>query len=82
MRTTLTLDDDVAIRLAHLQQQGGQTFKDVVNAVLRTGLDLLEAPPSAARPPYHLQPVALHPRLPNVDNIADILAVAEGEDYR
>ena len=82
MRTTLTLDDDVAIRLARLQQRSGQTFKDVVNAVLRAGLDQLETPPSAARTPYHLQAVALRPRLPNVDNIADILAVAEGEDYR
>ena len=82
MRTTLTLEDDVAIRLTRLQQQSGQSFKDVVNTVLRTGLDQLEAPPSAPRSPYRLTPVALHPRLPDVDNIAEVLAVAEGEGYR
>jgi hypothetical protein len=82
MRTTLTLDDDVAIRLTRLQQQSGRTFKDLVNTALRTGLDQFEAPPSTARSPYHLQPVALGPRLPDLDNIADILAVAEGEGYR
>jgi hypothetical protein len=82
MRTTLTLDDDVAVRLTRLQHQSGRTFKDVVNTVLRTGLDQLETSSSVARPSYHLQPVALGPRLPDLDNIADIVAVAEGEGYR
>jgi len=81
MQTTLTLEDDVALRLEHLQQQTGQPFKDVVNAALRVGLDQLEAPASP-RPPYRLTAVALHPRLPRLDNIAEVLTVAEGEGYR
>lgn len=38
MRTTLTLDDDVAVLLKHNMQVSGQTFRDAVNAALRRGL--------------------------------------------
>jgi hypothetical protein len=39
MRTTLTLDPDVADRLRTLARERGLPFKQVVNAVLRRGLD-------------------------------------------
>ena len=39
MRTTLTLDPDVADGLRALARQRGLPFKQVVNAVLRRGLD-------------------------------------------
>ena len=38
MRTTLTLDDDVAEKLRQLAQRGGHSFKAVVNEALRRGL--------------------------------------------
>lgn len=38
MRTTLTLDDDLADDLKRLAAQRGVTFKDAVNQALRTGL--------------------------------------------
>jgi hypothetical protein len=38
MRTTLTLDDDVAARLRRLAERRRTSFKEVVNAVLRRGL--------------------------------------------
>lgn len=38
MRTTLTLDPDVAEQLKKAVAKGDQTFKDVVNAALRRGL--------------------------------------------
>ena len=38
-RTTVTLDEDVAIRLAEEQEKRGASFKDTVNALLRAGLD-------------------------------------------
>ena len=82
MRTTLTLDDDVAIRLERLKNQRGQTLKELVNTVLRAGLDQLETPIPSSHPPYRLEAVALGPRLPNLDNIAEILVVAEGDAYR
>jgi hypothetical protein len=38
MRTTLTLDDDVAARLKELARRRRLTFKQAVNATLRRGL--------------------------------------------
>lgn len=38
MRTTLTLDDDLAALLHERALQLGVSFKDIVNATLRTGL--------------------------------------------
>lgn len=43
MRTTLTLDDDVAARLRELAHRRGLSFKQVVNSVLRHGLGALES---------------------------------------
>ena len=39
MRTTLTLDPDVAALLKKALARGDQTFKDVVNRALRKGLE-------------------------------------------
>ena len=38
MRTTLTIDDDVATALKALARSSGKTFKAVVNEVMRRGL--------------------------------------------
>ncbi|MFL6201419.1 MAG: hypothetical protein ACJ76J_19790 [Thermoanaerobaculia bacterium] len=38
MRTTLTLDEDVAGQLRELSRHSGESFKEVVNATLRKGL--------------------------------------------
>lgn len=38
VRTTLTLDPDVAAQLAELQRERGWTFKEAVNQTLRRGL--------------------------------------------
>ena len=39
MRTTLTLDDDVARRLQDEMQRSGTWFRQAVNGTLRRGLD-------------------------------------------
>ena len=56
MRTTLTVDDDLAERLAQLARDTRQPFKVVVNEALRRGLG--ELAPSTA--PFDYQP---HPGL-------------------
>ena len=38
MRTTLTLEDDLARRLKELSRRAGRPFKDVLNETLRRGL--------------------------------------------
>jgi predicted CopG family antitoxin len=38
MRTTLTIDDDVALKLNELKKTADKSFKEVVNETLRRGL--------------------------------------------
>lgn len=82
MRTTLTLDDDVVALLRRAVRKRKASLKTVVNEALRHGLRDLAAPP-APRPAYTLQPVSLgRCLLPNVDNIAEVLAIAEGDWHK
>lgn len=60
MRTTLTIDDQLARTLKALAHRSGQSFKDVVNDTLRSGLTATRTLPSAqpyASPVYDLGPV-------------------------
>jgi len=80
MRTTLSLDDDVASRIEHLRQTLQRPLKEVVNEALRRGLVGMEERRRAI--PYRTQPVDLGTcRLPNADDVAAALAAAEGEGH-
>lgn len=48
VRTTLTLAEDVAIRLDRLCYERGASLKATVNDVLRAGLDAINQPPRCA----------------------------------
>jgi hypothetical protein len=81
MRTTLSLDDDVAARIEHLRRTLDKPLKEVVNEALRRGLVGMHEPRPTVL--YRTQPVDLgRCRLPNVDDVASALAAAEGEGYR
>lgn len=45
MRTTLTLDDDLAMALQRESRESGRPFKQIVNECLRRGLAQQPAPP-------------------------------------
>ena len=76
MRTTLTIEDDVAVRLERLRASGG-TFKDVVNQVMRAGLDALEERPVRSRRRY-TEPVDLGELLvPSLDDVWGVLDVVD-----
>jgi hypothetical protein len=82
MRTTLTLDDDVAARIERLRRTRNVSLKDLVNEALREGLKQLAAP-QEKRAPFRTEAVDLgRCLLGNVDNVAEALAVAEGESFR
>lgn len=49
MRTTLTVDDSVMAELKQRAHESGRSFKEVVNEVLRAGLEQGGGPP-AGRP--------------------------------
>lgn len=82
MRTTITLDDDVAARLEQIRKERGQSFKATVNELLRVGI--VHANPAAETPKEYETPVHHGTRLlvDNVDNVADVIAVAEGERFK
>ena len=82
MRTTLTLDPDVAARLKRLRQRRDVPFKDVVNAALREGLRALEEKPKSKRKTW-TKPLSLGGSLIGpLDNIAEVLAIAEGDAFK
>jgi hypothetical protein len=54
MRTTLTLDDDVAAALARRRAERGTGLRQEVNALLRAGLAATSGPPSEPDDSYDL----------------------------
>ena len=64
MRTTLTLDDDLAVRLRELARSRGVSFKEVVNETLRRGLSVQVTGEDA--PPYRVKPFR-SPLRPGID---------------
>jgi predicted transcriptional regulator len=82
MRTTLTLDDDVAARLEQVSRKHRQPLKVVVNEALRAGLPILERP-SRPRRAFRTTGFDLGPSLVgSLDNVEEILSRVEGEEHR
>lgn len=65
MRTTLTLDDDVARALRSLTEERGEPFKKVVNDLLRLGLEARLDPPAPRR--VEIPPASLGRLKPGID---------------
>jgi Ribbon-helix-helix protein, copG family len=79
MRTTLTLDDDVAAALERVRKQRDASLKELVNEALRRGLRDMSSRPKR-REPVRTRSVALgRLRVVGIDNIAEALSIAEGE---
>ena len=81
MRTTLTLDDDVAAKLRAETQRRNRSFKETVNACLRRGL---EAPTDEelARP-FTVEPrrMGLRAEL-DLDDVGGLLDLLDGPTRR
>ena len=56
MRTTLTLDDDLAEALHRTARHTGRSFKAVVNEAIRRGLAAGDQPPASQEQPFVVQP--------------------------
>lgn len=77
MRSTITLDDDVASLLKQEMRKSGRSFKQVVNNRLRLGFTAANQP---ARKPFKVKPINLG--LPHYDKVEELLEYLEGPDYR
>ena len=64
MRTTLTLENDLALELREEAHRSGRPLKRIVNETLRAGLAARKAPASRR---YRLNPVSLGGVAPGVD---------------
>lgn len=81
MRTTINLDQDVLDRAKALAAQLDTPLRAVINEALRAGLAEVEKP--ARQRPYRTKArdMGLKPGF-SYDNIGELLAQAEGEDFR
>lgn len=83
MRTTLTLDDDVARRIKAEARRSGKPFRSVVNDVLRLGFASRSEAKESARP-FVVEARdlgALRPGL-GLDNVGELLEAVEGPFHR
>jgi len=81
MRTTLTLDDDVAVQLERLRRARDVSLKELVNEALRRGLRDMTAPLKKAQT-FRTQAFDMGKPLISIDNVAEALAYLEGEGFK
>jgi len=82
MRTTLSLDDDVAALLNRARRARNASLKKVVNEALRQGLRQMTAPPQEFRP-YRTPDVSLgRCRIGSIDDVSEALARGEAGSLR
>jgi hypothetical protein len=82
MRTTLTVDDDVAAVLERLRKSRDASLKELINEALRRGLSEMTSAPKR-RERVRTRAVSLGGlRIASIDNIGEALAVAEGENFK
>ena len=82
MRTTITLDDDVAAALERLRKTRDLGLKQLINDALRRGLKDMSARPKRGHS-FRTRSVALgRVRLVSIDNVGEALALAEAESFK
>jgi hypothetical protein len=82
MRTTLTLDDDVAAKLKAESRRAGRPFRDIVNDTLRRGLASQRV--TSQRHPFTVEARDLGELKPGLtlDNVAALIEQVEGSAFR
>ena len=82
MRTTLTLDEDVARKLQGEARRSGRSFKETVNSALRHALN--EARQASSEGPFRVEARDLGRLRPglSLDNVGDLLEEVEGPLHR
>jgi hypothetical protein len=81
IRTTVTLDDDVAARVKRESQSRGASFRDTLNDLLRTAL--LDGGNKPRRRTLRIKPAHMgHKPGLNYDSIESLLEYGEGEGHR
>lgn len=83
MRTTLTLEPDVVSSLREVERRTRAGRKALINEALRRGLREIAQAESAPAAPYRTEPFDPgSPAVVGIHSVSDLLAFAEGEDFR
>jgi hypothetical protein len=82
MRTTLTLDEDVAVKLRAESQRAGRPFREIVNETLRRGLASRRV--AAQRQSFKITARDLGDLKPglSLSNVAEFIEHVEGSFHR
>jgi hypothetical protein len=82
MRTTITLDKDVAALLNRVRRRRRGKLKELINEALRAGLKAVDAD-RVSEPPFRTRSADLGAmRIPDTGSVHDLLVQGEGEDYK
>ena len=81
VRTTLTLEDDVAAALERLRRSRNASLKDLISEALRRGLKDMSNR-TKRRERLRTRSVALGQLRAGINNIGEALAIAEGEAHK
>lgn len=81
MRTTITLDDDVAVGLKNLQKKNPKkSFKEIINQVIKKGLAVSG---SDSKQKFKVKPLlAAHNPNFDFDNISKLIETLEGDLHK
>jgi len=81
MRTTITLDEDVSSMIQRLREKEKKPFKTLVNELLRAAL--IGKKTAAVKKTVYATPELAggNSVFADLDNVAEVLAVAEKEDF-
>ena len=77
MRTTLTLDDDVAAAIEHRRRERNRSLKQEINELIRVGLLHVDEP-RPETPRFRVQPLDTGGLLIDIDDVSAALDLAEG----
>lgn len=81
MRTTLTLDDDVAAAIDHRRRKRNHTLKQEVNELIRVGLRHADEPRPGV-PPFRVEPFDCGGLLVDIDDMGPVLDMIDAEEWR
>ena len=82
MRTTVTIDPDVAAEIERIRAREGRRFKHVLNDVLRAGLRELSAGGDISGRASYTVPQDVGRPIVDITDVSAALAHAEGERFR
>jgi hypothetical protein len=81
MRTTVEFEPDVAVEIKRLRKKRDVGLKELVNDLVRRGIKDMNAPPKK-KAPFRTKSVDLGKPLIDVTNVAEALAIAEGDAFK